>query len=96
MISETINPNYLSCKFKTFGNTKMWETRGLGKVKSSTKKKQKKQTGKKRTLSSRSDEIKQRNLELLYKHIPLQKGFQMISHSQKQVNVPSLHEETQF
>lgn len=36
MISETINPNYLSCKFKTFGNTKMWETRGLGKVKSGT------------------------------------------------------------
>lgn len=47
MISETINPNYLSCKFRTFGNTKMWETRGLGKVKSGMKK-----TGKKGTLSS--------------------------------------------
>lgn len=46
MISETINPNYLSCKFKTFGNTKMWETRGLGKVKSGTHQKKKKKNRK--------------------------------------------------
>lgn len=33
MISQTINPNYLSCKFKTFGNTETRRTRALGRVK---------------------------------------------------------------
>lgn len=79
MISETINPNYLSCKFKTFGNTKMWETRGLGKVKISTKKKNRKEEDPELGVG--------RNKAAKPRHIPLQKRFQMISHSQKQVTL---------
>lgn len=37
MISEAINPNYLSCKFETFGKTKTWRTRALGRVKDTAK-----------------------------------------------------------